>query len=57
MILILFGIYVGGAVCSFVRAYFFVLAGHRLVARLRKKLFGSIIQQEIAFFDESRWVP
>ncbi|XP_032899235.1 ABC transporter B family member 1-like [Amblyraja radiata] len=54
MILILFGIYVGGAVCSFVRAYFFVLAGHRLVARLRKKLFGSIIQQEIAFFDDSR---
>ncbi|XP_072921796.1 ABC transporter B family member 1-like [Hemitrygon akajei] len=54
MILILFGIYVGGAVCSFVRAYFFVLAGHRLVARLRKRLFGSIIKQEIAFFDENR---
>ncbi|XP_062890531.1 ABC transporter B family member 1-like isoform X2 [Mobula hypostoma] len=54
MILILFGIYVGGAVCSFFRAYFFTLAGHRLVARLRKRLFGSIIKQEIAFFDENR---
>ncbi|XP_072103931.1 ABC transporter B family member 1-like isoform X2 [Mobula birostris] len=54
MILILFGIYVGGAVCSFFRAYFFALAGHRLVARLRKRLFGSIIKQEIAFFDENR---
>ncbi|XP_072348007.1 uncharacterized protein [Scyliorhinus torazame] len=54
MILILFGIYVGGAACSFIRAYLFVLAGHRLVARLRKRLFGSILKQEIAFFDENR---
>ncbi|XP_007900472.1 ABC transporter B family member 1 [Callorhinchus milii] len=54
MILILFGIYVGGAVCSFIRAYVFVLAGHRLVARLRKRLFGNIVRQEIAFFDENR---
>ncbi|XP_069792260.1 uncharacterized protein [Narcine bancroftii] len=54
MILILFGIYVGGAVCSFIRSYFFILAGHRLVARLRKNIFGSIIKQEIAFFDENR---
>ncbi|XP_043571583.1 ABC transporter B family member 1-like isoform X3 [Chiloscyllium plagiosum] len=54
MILILFGIYVGGAACSFIRAYVFVLAGHRLVARLRKRLFACILKQEIAFFDENR---
>ena len=36
------------------RALLFNIAGERVVARLREKLFRSILSQEIAFFDESR---
>lgn len=43
-----------GSIFSFFRGYIFNLAGERVVARLRKKLFASIISQEIAFFDLSR---
>ncbi|XP_025089560.1 ABC transporter B family member 1-like isoform X2 [Pomacea canaliculata] len=53
-VLILLGVYVGGALASMVRAYLFVLAGQRMVARLRKKLFGKIVTQDIAFFDVNR---
>lgn len=48
--------YVGGALASMVRAYLFVLAGQRMVAHLRKKLFGKIVTQDIAFFDVNRLV-
>jgi ATP-binding cassette subfamily B protein len=36
------------------RATFFSLAGERAVARLREQLFGGILDQEIAFFDQRR---
>ena len=39
---------------TFVRAYYFTLAGERVVARLRAKLFSQILEQEIGFFDENR---
>lgn len=39
---------------SAVRAYLFVVAGERVVARLRQQLFAAVIRQEIAFFDEQR---
>lgn len=36
------------------RYYLFTIAGERIVATLRQKLYQSIIEQEIAFFDERR---
>ena len=39
---------------TFVRAYYFTLAGERVVARLRARLFSQILEQEIGFFDENR---
>ena len=39
---------------TFVRAYYFTLAGERVVARLRAQLFSQILEQEIGFFDENR---
>lgn len=42
------------AIAGFARAYFFTLAGERVVARLRRDLFGAIIRQEIGFFDSQR---
>ena len=53
-IVILLLIYVAGALCSMLRAWMFVIAGQRLVARLRKNLFSNVINQEIAFFDVTR---
>ncbi|KAK7506015.1 hypothetical protein BaRGS_00002737 [Batillaria attramentaria] len=53
-VLILLGIYIGGALATMVRAWLFVLAGQRMVARLRRKLFGAVVSQEIAFFDTNR---
>ena len=42
------------SVASFLRAYFFTLAGERVVARLRKDLFANILRQEVGFFDAQR---
>ncbi len=53
-IAVLFVVFIFSAFASFFRAYFFTLAGERVVARLRKDLFGSIIRQEIGFFDGQR---
>ncbi|XP_013415862.1 ABC transporter B family member 25 isoform X2 [Lingula anatina] len=53
-ILILGLIYGVGSIFSFLRAWFFTLSGQRLVARLRKDLFNSVIKQEVAFFDVNR---
>ncbi|XP_052801272.1 uncharacterized protein LOC128231995 [Mya arenaria] len=53
-ILILLVIYVGGSLFSMARSWLFTLAGQRVVARLRKHLFMSIVQQDVAFFDTNR---
>ena len=50
----LLGVFVIVSLAGFARAYFFTLAGERVVARLRRDLFGSIIQQEVGFFDAQR---
>ncbi len=42
------------AVSGFARAYFYTLAGERVVARLRRDLFSAIIRQEVGFFDSQR---
>eukprot|EP00043_Microstomoeca_roanoka_P012782 m.124284 g.124284 ORF g.124284 m.124284 type:complete len:815 (-) comp15590_c0_seq2:410-2854(-) len=54
MVLILGGIYIAGAIASFARAWFFTWAGQRLVARIRKDVFASIVNQDISFFDVNR---
>ncbi|WCJ25569.1 ABC transporter B family member 27 [Euphorbia peplus] len=43
-----------GSVCTALRAWLFSSASERVVARLRKNLFGHLINQEIAFFDVTR---
>lgn len=45
-----------GGVFTFLRGYLFTLSGERIVARIRKQLFESCIQQEIAMFDKTRTV-
>lgn len=39
---------------SALRYYFFTLAGERTVKRLRAKLFGQILGQDISFFDKQK---
>jgi len=43
-----------GAVFNAVRATTFTLAGERVVANMRKQLFGSLIKQDTAFYDVTR---
>ena len=43
-----------GAICNAIRATTFTLAGERVVARMRKQLFGSLVKQETAFYDVTR---
>jgi len=50
--LVLFGVM--GGMADFCRTWFFFLASERFVQRLRKLVYSSIIQQEIAFFDTTR---
>lgn len=47
-------IYLAGALAALVRSWLFTLAGQRLVARIRKQLFASVVEQEVAFFDNNR---
>ena len=42
------------AMSGFARAYFYTLAGERVVARLRRDLFSAIVKQEVGFFDAQR---
>lgn len=37
-----------------VRAYLFTISGERVVLRLRRQLFNSLVVQEIAFFDRTK---
>jgi ABC-type multidrug transport system fused ATPase/permease subunit len=43
-----------GGICSGGRGYIFSVCGERLAARLRKRLYASILSQETGFFDTSR---
>eukprot|EP00118_Oscarella_pearsei_P003549 m.14741 g.14741 ORF g.14741 m.14741 type:complete len:774 (+) comp25958_c0_seq1:25-2346(+) len=52
--LILFLVFFAGSIGAMFRSYLFQLTGEAMVARLRKKLFESIVSQEVAFFDENR---
>lgn len=50
----IFMITVIGAIATAIRTYLFTAASERVVAQLRKDLFGHLINQEIAFFDVTR---
>lgn len=47
-------IFIVGGFFSFVRGYLFTLAGERVVARLRRRLFARLVQQDIGFFDSNQ---
>ena len=47
-------IFLSGTVAGFFRGAIFAIIGERMVARLRIQLYGSILKQEIAFFDEHK---
>jgi len=47
-------IFVIGSIATSIRSYLFTLAGQKFVARMRNELFGSIIKQDVSFFDQSR---
>lgn len=53
-ILAIFLVVAVGSVSTALRTWLFSSASERVVARLRKQLFGQLIQQEIAFFDVTR---
>ena len=48
---ILFLVFLLVGVATFLRAYLFTVAGERIVAQLQCELFGSILNQEIGFFN------
>jgi ATP-binding cassette subfamily B protein len=50
----LLGVFLLVGVFGFLRAWLFTLAGERVVARLRKDLYASVIRQEVGFFDAQR---
>lgn len=45
---------VGVAILGFLRAWLYVYAGERVVARLRRALFSRLLAREIGFFDQER---
>lgn len=47
-------LFVFGSLCTFFKGWLFSLAGERLVARLRKRLFSSMISLDATFFDMNR---
>jgi len=51
---IIISLHVGGMVSGFIRGSLTGAVGERVVARLRNHLFGSILKQEISFFDEHK---
>lgn len=53
MILVLV-VHFSGVLCSFCRSAIMQTAGERVVARLRQRLYGCMLKQDIAFFDETK---
>jgi len=47
-------IFFAGSVAGFLRFSIFAVIAERMVSRLRIELYGSILEQEIAFFDENK---
>uniref|UniRef100_A0A7S3QFU2 Bile salt export pump n=1 Tax=Chaetoceros debilis TaxID=122233 RepID=A0A7S3QFU2_9STRA len=47
-------IFIAGIFAGFLRGSIFGVVAERMVARLRNDLYGSILKQDIAFFDENK---
>lgn len=52
--MLLIGLFAVQAVFFYLRHYCFQIVGYRVVTEIRKLLFASTLQQDIAFFDRSR---
>jgi len=52
--LIVFAIFFGGQACGWLRGAIMSIAGERVVARLRVRLFKAILAQEIGYFDKNK---
>jgi ATP-binding cassette subfamily B (MDR/TAP) protein 10 len=52
--LILTGVFIVGALANFGRVYIIQSTGQKIVARLRKRLFRSVMSQDMAFFDKNK---
>ncbi len=52
--LLLLALFAVGGLFTALRAYLFTVAGERVVTRLRRDLYASLMHQEVAFFDERR---
>ncbi|KAL1824962.1 hypothetical protein DCAR_0313068 [Daucus carota subsp. sativus] len=50
----IFLVVIVGSICAALRAWLFSSSSERVVARLRKNLFGHLVSQEIAFYDVTR---
>lgn len=53
-VVILVALFLLGALATSIRSYLFTVSGERVVARLRRDLYGALVHREIAFFDEHR---
>ncbi|KAK7488683.1 hypothetical protein BaRGS_00020136 [Batillaria attramentaria] len=51
---ILVVVFIVGGLANFGRVYLMQIAGQRIIKRLRENLFGSVIKQEMGFFDKTR---
>ncbi len=50
----LVGLFLVQALFAMLRAWWFTVAGERIVTRLRGDLYAAVLRQDIAFFDETR---
>ena len=51
VVLVLLAAFIFQSVTSSFRYYLFTLSGERIVLRLRQRLYGTILKQDISFFD------
>lgn len=54
VVVALLGLFFVGSVMGALRAWWFTVAGERIVSDLRRDLYAAIVRQDIAFFDERR---
>ncbi|XP_049842197.1 ATP-binding cassette sub-family B member 10, mitochondrial-like [Schistocerca gregaria] len=54
MSLMLLGVFLIGGLCNFGRVYLMAVSGYRITQALRQRVFGSIVKQEVAFFDRNK---
>lgn len=47
-------VFLVGSLCNFGRVYLMNVSGQRITRALRERVFGSIVRQEVAFFDQNK---